>query len=120
MKYMLLIYGNQELWSSFPQEDFEETIRATEALHQELRETGEFIGSYGVADQVDAKTVRLQDEVPAVTDGPYIEAKEYLASFTIVDCESEERALEIAGRNPAARITSVEVRPIMHESPPEG
>ena len=87
MKYMLLIYGNDEIFNSFPQEEFAEVVRETDALHQELRESGEFVGAYGVADQVNAKTVRVQDGVPAVTDGPYIEAKEYLGSFTIVDCE---------------------------------
>ena len=51
-----------------------------------------------------------------MTDGPYIEAKEYLGSFDIVDCESHERALEIAARVPFARIGSVEVRPLMHEA----
>jgi hypothetical protein len=51
-----------------------------------------------------------------VTDGPYAEAKEYLGSFTIVDCDSLERALEIAARNPAARYWGVEVRPLMHEA----
>jgi hypothetical protein len=51
-----------------------------------------------------------------VTDGPYAEAKEYLGSFTIVDCDSLERALEIAARNPAARCWGVEVRPLIHEA----
>ena len=50
-----------------------------------------------------------------MTDGPYAEAKEYLGSFTIVDCDSLEQALEIA-RNPAARYWGVEVRPLMHEA----
>jgi hypothetical protein len=119
MKYMLLIYGNEDVWGSVPQETFAEVIRETDALQQELRESGEFVGAYGVADQDQAKTVRLQDGVPAVTDGPYIEAKEYLGSFDIVDCESLERALEIAARVPFARIGSVEVRPLMHEAAPE-
>ena len=119
MKYMLLIYGNEELWASFPQEDFAEVIRETNALQQELRESGEFIGAWGVADQVQAKTVRLQDGVPAVTDGPYLESKEYLGSFDIIDCESLERALEIAARVPFARYGPVEVRPLMHEAAPE-
>ncbi len=65
---------------------------------------------------MNAKTVRLRDGVPAVTDGPYIEAKEYLGSFDIIDCESQERALEIAARVPFARVGSVEVRPLMHEA----
>jgi hypothetical protein len=116
MKYMLLIYGNQNVWDSVSPEAFQEVIRATEALHEELRASGEFVGAWGVADQVQAKTVRVRDGVPAVTDGPYIEAKEYLGSFDIVDVDSLERALEIAAKVPWARVGDVEVRPIMHEA----
>jgi hypothetical protein len=119
VKYMLLIYGNEELWNSFPQDALAEVIQETDALHQELRASGEFIGAYGLADQVNAKQVHLQDGVPVVTDGPYLEAKEYIGSFDIVDCESPERALEIAARVPFARFGQVEVRPIMHEAAPE-
>ena len=116
MKYMLLIYGNEELWESFPEEELAKVIEDTNALQRELRESGEFIGAWGVADQVNAKTVTLVDGSPVVTDGPYLEAKEYLGSFTIVDCDSLERALEIAARNPAARYWGVEVRPLTHEA----
>ena len=116
MKYMLLIYGNQELWESFPPEDLEQVIKDTNALHVELSATGEFIGAWGVADQEMAKTVHLEHGAPVVTDGPYIEAKEYLGSFDIVDCDSLERALEIAARVPFARVGKVEVRPLMHEA----
>src|SRR6478609_7901259 len=116
MKYMLLIYGNEEIWNSFAPDVFADVVRETNALQQELRESGEFIGAWGVADQVNAKTVTLVDGAPVVTDGPYLEAKEYLGSFDIVDCESLERALEIAARVPFARVGSVEVRPLMHEA----
>ena len=119
MKYMLLIYGNQALWESFPPEDFAQVVKETDALHKELRASGEFVGAYGVADQVMAKTVRLEDGAPVVTDGPYIEAKEYLGSFDIIDCETEARALEIAAKVPFARLGSVEVRPLMHEAAPD-
>ena len=60
--------------------------------------------------------MRLRDGVPAVTDGPYLEAKEYLGSFDIIDCESLERAIEIAAPVPFARFNAVEVRPLMHEA----
>jgi hypothetical protein len=116
MKYLLMIYGNEEIWSSFPQDVFQNVIRETEALQKELRQSGEWIGAYGVADQVNAKTVRVRDGVPAVTDGPYLEAKEYLGSFDIIDCESLERALEIAARVPWARYGEVELRPLMAEA----
>src|SRR5258708_33094374 len=97
---MLLIYGNEELWNSYPQEAFAEVVKETDALHQELRESGEFIGAYGVADQVNAKQVHLQGGVPVVTDGPYLEAKENIGSFEIAACESLELALEIAALCP--------------------
>ena len=116
MKFMLLIYGNEEAFSSVGAETLAELIRETDALNQELFESGELVGGYGVADQVNAKVVRVTGETPVVTDGPYAEAKEYLGSFTIVDCDSLERALEIAARNPAARHWGVEVRPLMYEA----
>lgn len=116
MKYMLLIYGNQELWESFPEEEFARVVAETDALNKELHESGELVGAWGVADQSEAKTVHRQEGTPVVTDGPYVEAKEYLGSFTIVDCDSLERALEIAARNPFTRYGKVEVRPLMHEA----
>jgi hypothetical protein len=116
VKYMLLIYGNEETWSSVPPEDMEAVIRATDALHEELRATGEFVGAWGVADQVQAKRVKVRDGVPAVTDGPYVEAKEYLGSFDIIDVDSFDRALEIAAKVPWAKVGEVEIRPIMNEA----
>ena len=71
-------------------------VTETNALQAELKASGEFVGAYGVGDQVLAKTVTLVDGTPAVTDGPYLEAKEYLGSFDIIDVDSLERALEIA------------------------
>ena len=116
MKYMLMIYGNEELWSSFPPEEFEQVVTETNALQAELKASGEFVSAYGVGDQVLAKTVTLVDGAPVVTDGPYLEAKEYLGSFDIIDVDSLERALEIAARVPFARLGQVEVRPLMHEA----
>jgi hypothetical protein len=113
---MLLIYGNEEAFSSVGAETFAEILRETDALNQELFESGELVGAYGVADQADAKMVRTTAGTPVVTDGPYAEAKEHLGSFTIVDCDSLERALEIAARNPSARYWGVEVRPLVHEA----
>lgn len=120
MKYMLIIYGNDEMWTRLREEvDFQEVIRQTDAHNRALMSSGEMVGAYGVADQVQAKKVRVTDGVPAVTDGPYIEAKEYIGSFYVIDVDSEERALEIAAAMPSARFTEIEVRPILHEAPTE-
>ncbi|MCZ0980877.1 YciI family protein [Streptomyces diastatochromogenes] len=53
---------------------------------------------------------------PAVTDGPYLETKEYLASFYLLDCESPERARQIAADMPFADVEPVELWPVLHES----
>jgi hypothetical protein len=116
---MLLIYGNEENWEAVPPEEFAEIVRQIDAHNQELFESGELVGAYGVGDQLTAKMVRVDEGGVVVTDGPYAEAKEYLGSFTIVDCESLDRALEIAARNPASRYWGIEVRPLMHEANPD-
>ena len=116
MKYLLLIYGNQEKWDSIPAENWPEEIAKQDAFNRKYAETGELIGAYGLADAAAAKLVRRADGLPAVTDGPYMETKEYIASFYLLDCESEERALQIAAEMPWADVEPVEFWPILHEA----
>ncbi len=116
MKYIAMIYGNQEKWDSFPAEAWPEAIAKQEAFNRKYRESGELLGAYGLADAVNAKLVRRKDGAPAVTDGPYLETKEYIASFYLLDCESQERAQEIAADMPFASEDPVELWPVLHES----
>jgi hypothetical protein len=116
MKYLLMIYGNQEKWASIPAEIFPEEIAKQDAFNRKYHATGELIGAYGLGDAALARLVRRADGVPAVTDGPYLETKEYMASFYLLDCESEERALAIAADMPWADREPVEFWPILHEA----
>jgi hypothetical protein len=118
MKYMLIIYGNQELWESIPEETRNRFFAAFDAFNAKHLETGELLGAYGVADAAQAKVLRVRDGVPAITDGPYLETKEYLASWYLLDVESEQRALEIAAELPSATLKEVEIWPILHEAEP--
>src|SRR5271166_864163 len=115
-KYLMLIYDNQEKWASIPAEEWSEAIAKQDAFNKKYQATGELIGAYGLADEVRAKLVRRENGLPAVTDGPYQETKEYIASFYLLDCESEERALQIAADMPWADQEPVEFWPIMHEA----
>jgi hypothetical protein len=119
MKYITIIYGNKDLWQSFPPEELTKAIAEVDAFNRRYQETGELLGAYGLGDELSAKTVRVRDGLPAVTDGPYLEAKEFVSSFFLLDVESEERALEIAAEYPFAAHNAVEVWPILHESSPE-
>jgi hypothetical protein len=119
MKYLLLIYGNQEKWASIPAEAWPEVIARQDAFNRKYQATGELIGAYGLADEVQARLVRREHGLPAVTDGPYLETKEYIASFYLLDCENDERALQIAADMPSADQDPVEIWPIMHEAKPD-
>lgn len=114
MKYLMLIYGSQEKWDSILGEDWAKEIAKQDAFNRKYRQSGELLSAFGLADVAAAKLVRRADGVPAVTDGPFLEAKEHLATLYLVDCASEERAYEIAADMPWADINPTEVWPIEH------
>jgi hypothetical protein len=118
MKYLLLIYGTQEKWDSLAAlEDWPAAIAKQDAFNKKYAQTGELTGAYGLADVVNAKLVRrAADGTPTVTDGPYLETKEYIASFYLLDCENEERARQIAADMPWADEEPVELWPILHDA----
>lgn len=113
MKYLALVYNNPGAFEALSQTERDELMRQADAFLKELTESGELLGGQALADPSNGKTVRVRKGVPAVTDGPFAEAKEQLAGYYVLDCESLERATEIAARDPAARLWAVEVRPIM-------
>ena len=116
MKYLLLIYGNQEKWDTIPADSWPDEIARYDAFNERYRASGELLGAYGLADAVNAKVVRRVDGAPVATDGPYLEAKEYVASLYLIDCENEERAREIAADLPHAHVSPVELWPILNEA----
>lgn len=114
MKFLLSIYGNDELWNSFPAEELQRIIAATDAHNKEMADAGELLFACGLAESTEARKVAVTDGKAVVTDGPYLETKEYLGSFYIVECDSLERAQELAAGMPSASFTQIEVWPIHH------
>lgn len=113
MKYLLLIYQNPAAMQALPESEKHALMADAGAIMDELVESGEWVGGEALADPSTAKSVRVRDGLPAVTDGPFAEAKEQIVGYCIVDCDSEDRAVEIAGRWPDARLWGMEVRPIL-------
>jgi hypothetical protein len=116
MKYMIMIYGNRQLWESFSQEEFAKVVAIHDAFNREIRESGEYVSGAGLAFEEEAKTVRVQDGATIVTDGPFLEAKEYLGSYTVIDVESLDRAVELAAKLPSAEMNGVILWPLMDDS----
>jgi hypothetical protein len=116
MKYLLMIYVNPTLMETFSEEEMNAIFAAHDAFQKPLAETGEMVGFAGLADPSNSRSVRVRDGVLSATDGPYVEAKEFLAGYYVVDCETEQRAIELAGQLPDAKYTAIEVRPVMESS----
>jgi hypothetical protein len=116
VKYLLTIYGNDELWASWSPEETQKAITEQDAFNVKYAKSGELLGAYGLGSEAQARVVSVRDGKPVVTDGPYLETKEYMGSFYLLDVESDERALEIAADIPFASFRSVELWPILHEA----
>jgi len=115
MKYMLLIYDNADTRELFFGPEGKALGAEIEALMAELTASGELVGGEALADPAQTRSIRGHNDMPVVTDGPLAEAKEHFGGYLIVDCDSAERATQIAARWPNARFAAMEVRPIMTE-----
>ena len=108
MKYMLMMHAPRVGWEkagigTWPPDDLKAHIGFMKRFSQELGKAGELVGAEGLALPEAARIVRANKSgAPEVTDGPYPEAKEFLAGYWIVDVESTERAYEIAAKASAA------------------
>jgi hypothetical protein len=128
MKYMLMMHvpratGDYQI-SSWAPGDLQAHIRFMHDLNHDLTRAGELVAAEGLTAPGEAKLVRAGRNGEPVTDGPFAEAKEFLAGFWIVDVESAERAFEIAARVSTAPgpggeplIIPVEVRQVMGPPP---
>jgi hypothetical protein len=115
VKYLLMIWGNPANWDAVPDAEYVEYL----ALDRALLESGELVVSAELADPVTTRSVRVRDGVAVTTDGPFVEAKEHLAGYFLVECANLDRALEIAAMIPAARTDRVDVRAVMDTAGPD-
>jgi hypothetical protein len=116
MKYLILIYSNplsRKAWEGFSEAQRGEGLARYAALNEDLVASGEMIVSEALADPSLTKRLSVRDGQTMTTDGPFAEAKELLAGFYLVECQSIERAIELAARVPEAALGLVEVRPVM-------
>ncbi|TQS40190.1 hypothetical protein FL583_36145 [Cryptosporangium phraense] len=116
MKYLLLIHMNPAVFDTLSEEEKNEVFAGHNEISEELRTTGELLGFVALAEPAASTTVRVRGGVVDATDGPYVETKEFLAGYYAVDCETHERAVELAAKIPDASFNAIEVRPVMNEA----
>ena len=110
MKYLLLIYHNDQQFWSMPDDAKQKVYMDFRALREELVTSGKWVAGSQLKPASTATTVRVKNEKPLTTDGPFAETKEQLGGFFMVETETREEAEAIAARIPSARLGSIEVR----------
>jgi hypothetical protein len=112
MTYLLLIYqphAEREIDAG----ESGEMLKAYDAYTEHVRRSGAFVDGAPLARTASATTVRVREGHRLITDGPFAETKEWLAGYYLVECDSLDKALELAAACPGAAYGSIEIRPVV-------
>jgi hypothetical protein len=118
MKFLLVLHNNPAVLEALAAEEMQRLMDGHAAFIEATQKSGELVVTQALADPSQTAVVRIHNGVPAVTDGPYVEAKEFLGGYYLIDVADRERAIALATQIPDASIEGlrVEVRPIMFEA----
>jgi hypothetical protein len=116
--YLMSVFGPESLYDSEnygyeSREQMEESMAATDAFNERLKEQGYFVFADGLDRPSTSVVVDGMGDKPLLVDGPFAETKEYMAGFWIIDVPSRDLALELAAEASKVCIGKVEVRPMM-------
>ncbi|KAA0943891.1 YciI family protein [Pseudomonas sp. ANT_H14] len=109
MKYLCLVYSDEQLLHSLPESPNDPECQA---YAESVQGSGRMIAAEALESVTTATTVRMRNGKLSITDGPFAETKEQLAGFYLIDARDLNEAIQLAGGIPAARVGSVEVRPV--------
>jgi hypothetical protein len=110
MKYMLLIYADENLWNDEERQCC--YAESTELAHR-LKAKGHYLAANPLQSIATATSVRVRDDKPLITDGPFAETREQLGGYFLVEANDIDEAIKIASQIPAARLGTVEIRPLV-------
>jgi hypothetical protein len=110
MKYMLLIYMNE---NAMNENEREQCYKNSTQLAHDLKTNGQYLSASPLQPVATATSVRLREGKRLVTDGPFAETREQLGGYFLIDAGDLDAAISVAGRIPAARKGTVEIRPVI-------
>lgn len=112
MQYLLILFSDENAWNRMSSAEQERGVAAYGAYTQALKEAGVWVGSNRLQNTNTATTVHVVDGKSQVLDGPYIDSKEQLAGYYLIEAPDLDAALGWAARCPGASHGTIEVRPI--------
>lgn len=116
MKYLCLIYDNEQEWQKFPKDVQQKYMGEYREFTESIQKTGQYIGGNQLAPTHTGTVVRTRNGKLSTTDGPYAETKEQLGGYYLIDAKDLNDAIKVASRIPSARFGAIEVRPIMESN----
>jgi hypothetical protein len=112
MKYLCLVYSEEKILDAMSKSEFDAFSDEHVALDEDLKKSGHSIVAEALQPVHTATTVRVRNGKLSTTDGPFAETKEQLGGFYLIEARDLNEAIQAASRIPAARLGSIEVRPI--------
>jgi len=116
MKYVLLIYHDEQIWEGHTEAERQEIYAEYRQLRDELTSQGKFLTGDQLQPASTASTVKVRETQRLITDGPFTETREQLGGFFLIEARDMAEASEIAARIPSAREGSIEIRPVAERS----
>jgi hypothetical protein len=113
MKYLCLIYDNESEWQKFSKEVQDKYMGEYMAFGDSIKKSGQYVGANQLQPSHTATVVRARNGKVSTTDGPFVETKEQLGGYYLIEAKDLDEAIAIAARVPTAKFGSIEVRPVM-------
>ena len=113
MKYLCLIYENESAWEQMPQQEAETIMGEYFAFTDDIRRSGHYLAGSALQPTRTATSVRVRNGKVSTTDGPYVETKEQLGGYYLIEARDLNEAIQVGSRIPGARFGGIEVRPLM-------
>lgn len=110
MKYMLLIYSDENAWAESERED---CYAKSMQLAQHLQAKGQYLDASPLHPVATATSMRIRDGKRLITDGPFAETHEQLGGYYLIDVKDLDEAIAIAAQIPGVHVGTVEIRPLM-------
>ena len=112
MKFLFMIFHDEHILDSMPEGEMQTLVDSALGYDDEIRRSGHYIVSNALQRARTAHTIRVRGGKATVTDGPFVETKEQLGGFFLIEAKDIDEACEVASRFPPARLGTIEVRPV--------
>jgi hypothetical protein len=112
MKFLFMIFHDENVLDSMPEREMQTLVDSALGYDDEIRRSGHYIVSNALQRARTARTIRVRGGKATVTDGPFVETKEQLGGFFLIEARDIDEACALSARFPPARICTIEVRPV--------